>query len=33
MRELTSICDPIIAQVYQQMGGQGQGGDEDFEEF
>merc|ERR1711998_419937 len=33
LKELQSVCDPIIAQVYQAAGGQGQGdADEDFEE-
>jgi len=31
-RELTQICDPIIARVYNEQGGQG-GYEEDFEEF
>ena len=31
MKELQRICDPIIAQVYQDQGGQG--GDDDDEEF
>jgi endoplasmic reticulum chaperone BiP len=31
-KEVQSICDPIIAKVYQASGGQGQGGDDD-EEF
>ena len=32
LKELQSVCDPIIAQVYQQAGGQGQAEEEDFEE-
>jgi len=32
LKELQSVCDPIIAQVYQQSGGQGQAEEEDFEE-
>jgi len=32
LKELQTVCDPIIAQVYQAAGGQGQDADEDFEE-
>jgi len=33
LKELQSVCDPIIAQVYQQAGGQGgEDVEEDFEE-
>jgi molecular chaperone DnaK (HSP70) len=31
LKELQSVCDPIIASIYQQAGGQG--GDYDDEEF
>lgn len=31
LKELQSVCDPIIASIYQQSGGQG--GDYDDEEF
>ena len=35
MKELQRVCDPIIAKVYQESGGQGQGGydDEEFEDL
>ena len=33
MKELQSVCDPIIAQVYQGQGGQGGSYDDDDEEF
>ena len=32
LKELQSVCDPIIAQVYQAAGGQNPDADEDFEE-
>ena len=32
LKELQSICDPIISKVYQSMGGQGGADDEDFDE-
>lgn len=32
MKDLQRVCDPIIAKVYQQSGGQG-AGDYDDEEF
>jgi heat shock protein 5 len=32
LKELQSVCDPIIAQVYQAAGGQTEGAEEDFEE-
>ena len=33
MTELQSICNPIIAKIYQEQGGQGYEGSEEFEEF
>ena len=33
LKELQSVCDPIISKVYQGMGGQGGASDEDDEEF
>merc|ERR1712070_58028 len=33
LKELQAVCDPIIQKVYQSMGGQGQEGDEEDEEF
>jgi len=34
MKDLQRICDPIIASIYQGMGGQGGSGDfEDDEEY
>ena len=32
LKELQSVCDPIIAQVYQAAGGQNPDEEEDFEE-
>lgn len=32
MKELQSVCDPIIAKIYQGMGGQGGGFDDDDDE-
>ena len=29
LKELQSVCDPVIQQVYQDMGGQGQADDDD----
>ena len=33
LKELQTICDPVIQKVYQATGGQGQGGDASDEEF
>jgi heat shock protein 5 len=33
LKELQSVCDPIISKVYQGMGGQGMSGDDDDEDF
>ena len=33
LKELQSICDPIISKLYQGMGGQGQDGSTEDEEF
>jgi len=34
LKELQRVCDPIIAQLYQQQGGQGQDwDDEEFEDL
>ena len=33
IKELQTICDPVIQKVYQSTGGQGQGGDASDEEF